>query len=105
MDNQENRNETSTLINTNNQSSCGAKARLEASACTSSYGPANKQQKPKSVESTQAPTSNPSDSLVPPVSSYGTATLKSSNSLKDLTKPLLENDKQGAREKTVGWEK
>ncbi|AES92388.1 hypothetical protein MTR_4g128970 [Medicago truncatula] len=47
------------------------------------------------LESTQAPTSKPSDSLVPPVSSTGTATLKSSNSLEDLTKPLLENDKQG----------
>ncbi|KEH38553.1 hypothetical protein MTR_2g073330 [Medicago truncatula] len=103
--NPKNRNETSTSINTNNQSSSGAKARSEASASTSSYGPANKQQKPKSVESTQAPTSTPSDSLVPPVSSSGIATLKSSNSLEDLTKPLLENDKQRVREKTVGWEK
>ncbi|KEH36982.1 hypothetical protein MTR_2g026650 [Medicago truncatula] len=73
----------------------GAKSVSEASASTSSYGPANKQQKPKSVESTQTPTSKPSDSLVPPVSSSGTTTLKSSNSLEDLTKPLLENEKQG----------
>lgn len=91
--NQENRNETSTSINTNNQSSSGAKARSEATASTSSYGPANKQQKPKSVESTQAPTSKSSDSLVLPVNSSGAVTLKSSNSLEDLTKPLLENDK------------
>ena len=91
--NQENRNETSTSINSNNQSSSGAKARSEASASTSSYGPANKQQQPKSVESPQEPTSKSSDSLVLPVSSSGAVTLKSSNSLEDLTKPLLENEK------------
>lgn len=92
--NQEFRNETSTSINTNNQSSGGMKARSEASAIIPSNGPANKQQKPKSVESSQKPTSkSSSDSLVLPASSSGAVTLESSRSLEDLTKPLLENDK------------
>ncbi|CAK8572185.1 unnamed protein product [Lathyrus sativus] len=104
--NQEFRNETSTSINTNKQSSGGVEARSKASASTSTNGQTNKQQKPKkSVESSQEPTSKSSDSLALPTSSSGSQTLESSSHLEELTIPLLENEQpqgtRGAKEPTL----
>ncbi|CAI8603183.1 unnamed protein product [Vicia faba] len=91
--NQESRNENSTSINTNKQSSGGVEARSKASASTSTNGQASKQQKPKkSVESSQEPTCKSSDSLALPTTSSGSQTLENSNRLEELTIPLLENE-------------
>lgn len=91
--NQESRNDTFTIIDTNNQSSTGAKTRQEASVSTSSNGPEHMKQKLKSSESSQDPTSKSSDSLALPSNSSGSVTLERSRSLEGLTMPLLENDK------------
>lgn len=90
--NQEFRNEISTSVDTNNQSSGGEKATSEASANTSSNVPTNKPKNPKSIESCQEPTSKSSDSLALP-SFSGSLTLERSSSLEELTMPLLENEK------------
>lgn len=88
--NQESRNDTSTSVDTNNQSSAGAKTRQGASVSTSSNGPEHMKQKLKSSESSRDPTT---DSLALPSNSSGSVTLERSRSLEGLTRPLLENEK------------
>ncbi|XP_027365115.1 testis-expressed protein 2-like [Abrus precatorius] len=83
-------NGTSTSIDSNNQPSVGVKARLEATASSSSNDPEHKKQNPESTES--SPESKSSDSLALPLSS-NSVTLESSRSLEELTTPLLVNDK------------
>ena len=78
--NQESGNNTSNSIDTKNHPSVSVKARMKASARTSS-----------DAESSQEP-ARKSDSLALLSSSSSSMILRSSKSLEQLTTPLLEND-------------
>ncbi|CAL0322329.1 unnamed protein product [Lupinus luteus] len=89
--NHESGNDPSSLVD-DTQPSGQVKAKLDASARTSSHGPENKPQQPKRAESNREP-ARKSDSLALPFTSSSSMTLRGSRSSEELTRPLLESDK------------